>query len=67
MSVRGRRHRSNLPKVMWQIRKPCSCYGCGNKRRHFGLPTMQEIRFFEGEHGDDEGARPLRGMRGTWY
>lgn len=22
----------------------CSCYGCGNPRRHFGLLTRQEIK-----------------------
>jgi len=23
---------------------PCSCHRCGNPRRHFGKPTMQERR-----------------------
>lgn len=24
--------------------KGCSCYMCGNPRRHFGAPTIQELR-----------------------
>ena len=23
---------------------PCSCCGCGNQRRHFGIPSIQEQR-----------------------
>ncbi len=22
---------------------PCSCWGCGNPRKHFGVPTLKEI------------------------
>jgi hypothetical protein len=25
-------------------RKPCSCPGCGNVRRHFGTKTRQELK-----------------------
>lgn len=25
-------------------RKPCSCPGCGNERRHFGTKTLQELK-----------------------
>jgi hypothetical protein len=25
-------------------RQPCSCPACGNPRRHFGVPTIQERR-----------------------
>jgi hypothetical protein len=25
-------------------RTPCSCYRCGNPRRHWGTPTVQELR-----------------------
>lgn len=28
---------------------PCSCAMCGNPRRHFGEPTLQELR-----HGRDD-------------
>jgi len=27
-----------------QTRTPCSCPMCGNPRRHFGTPTIQEQR-----------------------
>lgn len=27
-----------------KTRQPCSCYCCGNPRRHFGELTMQERR-----------------------
>lgn len=29
--------------------KPCSCYACGNPRRHFGQKTVQERRECQGE------------------
>jgi hypothetical protein len=29
---------------------PCSCAMCGNPRRHFGDPTVQEKRIEESEH-----------------
>ena len=32
----GRRHRD--------LRQPCSCYACGNARRHFGGPPIGELR-----------------------
>lgn len=28
--------------------KQCSCWCCGNPRRHFELPTIQELRVQEG-------------------
>lgn len=28
--------------------KQCSCWCCGNPRRHFELPTIQELRAEEG-------------------
>ena len=30
-----------------KVRKPCSCYMCGNPRRHFGKRTLQEIRLLD--------------------
>lgn len=27
-----------------RTRKPCSCYMCGNPRKHFDEPTVQERR-----------------------
>jgi hypothetical protein len=29
---------------------PCSCWMCGNPRRYFGQPTLQEIRCSKVEH-----------------
>ena len=26
---------------------PCSCWCCGNPRRHFGVPTLKEIASFK--------------------
>lgn len=28
---------------------PCSCYMCGNPRRYFNAPTLQEVRHYENE------------------
>jgi len=35
--------------------KPCSCYACGNPRRHFGRRTIQERRHSDGyfDNGED--------------
>lgn len=30
-----------------QSRKLCSCWACGNPRRHFGTLTRQEVRLVE--------------------
>ena len=30
-------------RMLLQDRKPCSCWACGNPRRHFGAKTRQEI------------------------
>ena len=47
----------------------CSCWGCGNPRRHFGTATMQERRF--GADADcqmaEEGLRYGRGRYGSSY
>ena len=37
-----------------QDRQPCSCWMCGNPRRHFGTKTRQEII------ADDDMAEQLR-------
>jgi hypothetical protein len=34
---------------MAETRKPCSCYACGNPRKHWKQKTMQEKRFDEYE------------------
>lgn len=37
--------------------KPCSCFGCGNPRRHFGELTLQEIKandFWDYDEDEDE-------------
>ena len=34
-------------KKMAETRKPCSCYMCGNPRKHWKDKTMQEHRFEE--------------------
>lgn len=42
------------PEVLgrWaDTRKPCSCYACGNPRRHFNEPTVQELRAPTAKHG----------------
>jgi len=42
-------------------RKPCSCWMCGNPRRYFGEPTVQERRESPGVLGDGLGRLPLTG------
>ena len=32
----------NIGKIASTHGKPCSCYMCGNPRRHFKEPTIQE-------------------------
>ena len=41
-------------KRMAENRKPCSCYMCGNPRKHWKDKTMQEKRFEEKIRTDDE-------------
>jgi hypothetical protein len=36
-------------RKMAETRKPCSCYMCGNPRKHWKEKTMQEKRFDEYE------------------
>jgi hypothetical protein len=36
-------------RKMAETRKPCSCYMCGNPRKHWKDKTMQEKRFDEYE------------------
>ncbi len=39
---------------------PCSCYLCGNPRKHFGELTIQEIRQNKKEASQCAGCLPLR-------
>lgn len=41
-------------KRMAETRKPCSCYMCGNPRKHWKDDTMQEKRFDEKVRTDNE-------------
>jgi hypothetical protein len=41
-------------RQMAETRKPCSCYMCGNPRKHWKDKTMQEKRFEEKIWSDDE-------------
>ena len=41
-------------KKLAETRKPCSCWMCGNPRRHFKSKTMQEKRQEYIKNGDDE-------------
>lgn len=41
-------------KRMAETRKPCSCYMCGNPRKHWKDKTMQEKKFDEKVKTDDE-------------
>ena len=39
-------------RKMAETRKPCSCYMCGNPRKHWKDKTMQEHRFEEKAKAD---------------
>ena len=34
--------------IVSKTKHPCSCYSCGNPRKHFNQKTLQEMRFEEG-------------------
>lgn len=41
-------------RKMAETRHPCSCYACGNPRKHWKDKTMQEKKFDEKVRTDDE-------------
>ena len=55
--IMARRYRNQLtPRnigLLGTTPRPCSCWMCGNPRRYFGQPTMQERRAapMEDTHG----------------